>query len=181
MFNPSSSQEDVFDEISQLIQSALDGYNVCIFAYGQTGSGKTYTMEGNTADPKKQGMIPRALEQVFRTSQDLKEKGWQVSKKNATLKTNVVPLHTVRRRNVRATGKGHLTDCYMTHTFLFLLNAIFLSATWWCLFTPLKPGFIFHVRSILLRFRVLFRFLEMTRQCGYIPAMTFLILSRSES
>ncbi|CAH3197146.1 unnamed protein product, partial [Porites evermanni] len=77
VFNPSSSQEDVFGEISQLIQSALDGYNVCIFAYGQTGSGKTYTMEGNTADPKKQGMIPRALEQVFRTSQDLKEKGWQ--------------------------------------------------------------------------------------------------------
>ena len=95
MFNPSSSQEDVFGEISQLIQSALDGYNVCIFAYGQTGSGKTYTMEGNTADPKKQGMIPRALEQVFRTSQDLKEKGWQVSKKTVTVKTDVVPLHTV--------------------------------------------------------------------------------------
>ena len=82
-------------------------------------------MEGNTADPKKQGMIPRALEQVFRTSQDLKEKGWQVSKKNVALKTDVVPLHTVRRRIMRATGKGHLTDSYMTHTFLFLLNAIF--------------------------------------------------------
>ena len=78
VFTPSSSQEDVFGEISQLIQSALDGYNVCIFAYGQTGSGKTYTMEGNTADHDKQGMIPRALEQVFRTSQDLREKGWQV-------------------------------------------------------------------------------------------------------
>lgn len=77
VFTPSSSQEDVFGEISQLIQSALDGYNVCIFAYGQTGSGKTYTMEGNTADHDKQGMIPRAMEQVFRTSQDLKEKGWQ--------------------------------------------------------------------------------------------------------
>lgn len=116
MFNPSSSQEDVFGEISQLIQSALDGYNVCIFAYGQTGSGKTYTMEGNTADPKKQGMIPRALEQVFRTSQDLKEKGWQVSKKIVTLKI------------VRATGKRHLTNCYMTHTLLFLLTAIFVSS-----------------------------------------------------
>ena len=79
VFTPSSSQEDVFGEISQLIQSALDGYNVCIFAYGQTGSGKTYTMEGNTSDHDKQGMIPRAMEQVFRTSQDLKEKGWQVS------------------------------------------------------------------------------------------------------
>lgn len=79
VFTPSSSQEDVFGEISQLIQSALDGYNVCIFAYGQTGSGKTYTMEGNTADHDKQGMIPRAMEQVFRTSQDLKERGWQVS------------------------------------------------------------------------------------------------------
>ncbi|XP_078355961.1 carboxy-terminal kinesin 2-like, partial [Oculina patagonica] len=77
VFTPSSSQQDVFGEISQLIQSALDGYNVCIFAYGQTGSGKTYTMEGNTADHDQQGMIPRAMEQVFRTSQDLKEKGWQ--------------------------------------------------------------------------------------------------------
>ena len=83
VFNPSSTQEDVFGEISQLIQSALDGYNVCIFAYGQTGSGKTYTMEGNTADSNKQGMIPRAMEKVFKTSQDLKEKGWQV-KNNKT-------------------------------------------------------------------------------------------------
>jgi Microtubule binding len=28
-------------DVSALVISVLDGYNVCIFAYGQTGSGKT--------------------------------------------------------------------------------------------------------------------------------------------
>jgi len=36
--------------LSQLIQSSIDGKNVCIFAYGQTGSGKTYTLLGLSDD-----------------------------------------------------------------------------------------------------------------------------------
>ncbi len=67
------------------MQSALDGYNACIFAYGQTGSGKTYTMEGPGIDSEldmpiidveKRGMIPRAVEQIFSTAETLKDKGW---------------------------------------------------------------------------------------------------------
>ncbi|KAL8829454.1 MAG: hypothetical protein Q9170_006162 [Blastenia crenularia] len=73
VFNPGSANADVFGEISQLVQSALDGYNVCIFCYGQTGSGKTYTMSA------EDGMIPRAVNQIYDTAKSLEEKGWKYS------------------------------------------------------------------------------------------------------
>jgi kinesin family protein C1 len=46
VFDQTYSQQAIFDELSQVIQSSVDGKNVCIFAYGQTGSGKTFTMQG---------------------------------------------------------------------------------------------------------------------------------------
>jgi kinesin family protein C1 len=71
VFGPSAQNNEVFDEISQLVQSALDGYNVCIFCYGQTGSGKTHTMSS------QDGMIPLAVHQIYETAQSLEEKGWR--------------------------------------------------------------------------------------------------------
>ena len=54
------SQEDVFEEnAADLVQSVVDGYNVCIMAYGQTGSGKTYTMFGE--EGSQEGVVPRAI------------------------------------------------------------------------------------------------------------------------
>jgi len=46
IFDQKETQHTIFTELSQLIQSAIDGKNVCIFAYGQTGSGKTFTLLG---------------------------------------------------------------------------------------------------------------------------------------
>lgn len=37
VFGPEVQQAGIFQDVSQLVTSALDGYNVCIFAYGQTG------------------------------------------------------------------------------------------------------------------------------------------------
>ncbi|KAJ6809319.1 kinesin-like protein KIN-14I [Iris pallida] len=63
VFGHTSSQEDVFEDTKYLIQSAVDGYNVCIFAYGQTGSGKTFTIYGSESSP---GLTPRATGELFK-------------------------------------------------------------------------------------------------------------------
>ena len=43
-----TSQENVFLDsgITDLLDSAVDGYRACAFAFGQTGAGKTYTVIG---------------------------------------------------------------------------------------------------------------------------------------
>ncbi|XP_053879236.1 kinesin-like protein KIF16B isoform X4 [Malaclemys terrapin pileata] len=57
------SQEVVFKNLgTDVLASAFEGYNACIFAYGQTGSGKSYTMMGNAGDA---GLIPRICEGLF--------------------------------------------------------------------------------------------------------------------
>uniref|UniRef100_A0A0E0G752 Kinesin-like calmodulin-binding protein n=1 Tax=Oryza nivara TaxID=4536 RepID=A0A0E0G752_ORYNI len=63
VFDANTTQEEVFEDTKYLVQSAVDGYNVCIFAYGQTGSGKTFTIYGSENNP---GLTPRATSELFR-------------------------------------------------------------------------------------------------------------------
>jgi chromosome segregation ATPase len=64
VFNDNSTQEEVFEDTKDLVQSSLDGYNVCIFAYGQTGSGKTHTIAGGDTQ-EMEGLVPKAMRHVF--------------------------------------------------------------------------------------------------------------------
>jgi len=64
VFGAKSTQQEVYDEISPVVNSALDGFHCCIFAYGQTGSGKTHTMQGQTSEEQR-GVYFRALSQLF--------------------------------------------------------------------------------------------------------------------
>lgn len=66
-FDQDSTQEKVFEDTLPLMQSVLDGFNVCIFAYGQTGSGKTFTMQGSIQNP---GVNLRALTNLFQLVAD---------------------------------------------------------------------------------------------------------------
>lgn len=65
VYGSETSQDLVFADSKKLIQSAVDGYNVCIFAYGQTGSGKTWTMSGDRTSPTEKGIMPRAFQEIF--------------------------------------------------------------------------------------------------------------------
>eukprot|EP01035_Chromulina_nebulosa_P031597 gene31597-42136_t len=67
VFDISTKQEQVYEDVSALVTSVLDGFNVCIFAYGQTGSGKTWTMSG-PADNR--GVNTRALEDLFERARE---------------------------------------------------------------------------------------------------------------
>lgn len=87
VFTPQVHNEEIFDEISQLVQSALDGYNVCIFCYGQTGSGKTYTMSS------PDGMIPRATKMIYETVNKLKEKSWSYTMEGSFVEVYNEELH----------------------------------------------------------------------------------------
>mmetsp|Transcript_21154 Transcript_21154/g.43026 ORF Transcript_21154/g.43026 Transcript_21154/m.43026 type:complete len:682 (+) Transcript_21154:62-2107(+) len=68
VFRPHHTQEDVWTSAEPFIQSAIDGFPVCMFAYGQTGSGKTHTMIGDKENP---GLIPRAVDKLFNSKRDL--------------------------------------------------------------------------------------------------------------
>ncbi|TMW68540.1 hypothetical protein Poli38472_006008 [Pythium oligandrum] len=121
VFDGSCNQEDVFLEVSALVQSALDGYDVCIFAYGQTGSGKTYTMQGvtqyeNLVPSSHMGIVGRAIAHIYSTIEDLKTSGWEFNVNlemieiyNETLRDLLAPPGSTDKVDLRMDAEGKPT------------------------------------------------------------------------
>ena len=87
VFSKDSLQAHVYDtSVQSLLDSLFKGYNATVLAYGQTGSGKTHTMgsgystlcladgQVDEADFEVVGVIPRVLNDLFNTIEDIKEK-----------------------------------------------------------------------------------------------------------
>jgi len=99
VFGPEAGQQEVFSEVENLVQSALDGYNVTIIAYGQTGAGKTHTMYGGAAETR--GVAPRTVEAIFSKLSQL-DSGRFTSRVSA----NLVELYKDSFVDLLATGRG---------------------------------------------------------------------------
>ncbi|KAI8466954.1 MAG: kinesin-domain-containing protein [Monoraphidium minutum] len=110
VFGPQARQEQIFGEVSELVQSALDGYHVCLFSYGQTGAGKTFTMQG-TPDAENAGIIPRAVELILGRVEALEAQEWSYS-----LGASFIEVYNNTLRDLLADGAarnpeaGRITD-----------------------------------------------------------------------
>ncbi|KAG5679719.1 hypothetical protein PVAND_009266 [Polypedilum vanderplanki] len=117
VFDPNTTQEEIFEMVSPLIQSALDGYNICIFAYGQTGSGKTFTMDG--AD-QKLGIIPRTVKLLFDSMKTAEVLGWKYTIKASFLEIyNEVLYDLLSNENknveIRMANANNKTEIYVSN------------------------------------------------------------------
>merc|ERR1719401_677183 len=114
IFGDRSTQVQVYEEVTGLVQSALDGYKVCLFAYGQTGSGKTFTMQG-LPEPRLWGIIPRSLSKVFEASRRMCAQGWAWS-----LEASFLEVYNESLRDLlRDAADGQSTPLAVQHSDLW--------------------------------------------------------------
>ncbi|XP_067834986.1 kinesin-like protein KIF9 isoform X2 [Heptranchias perlo] len=60
-------QDVVYNAVAKnVVSSTINGFSSTIMCYGQTGAGKTYTMTGATEKYSFRGIIPRAIQQIFK-------------------------------------------------------------------------------------------------------------------
>ncbi|CAG9831820.1 unnamed protein product [Diabrotica balteata] len=101
IFGPECDQQTIFNYIikSKLL-SFINGRSSTIFTYGASGSGKTFTIVGTPEEP---GLIPRALEYLFRSVPKLSHKPYVQLLPNGSTQyfsTNLMEMHEQYKNSI---------------------------------------------------------------------------------
>ena len=91
VFDEHSTQEDIYEEVSLLIQSMIQGNNICIMSYGQTCTGKTYTIQGKN---NNKGIASRAVKELFEIIDNLIKKNNNLQKNKNNLENGYSPTQS---------------------------------------------------------------------------------------
>ena len=100
VFTASTSQADVYESVKHVVRAICDGYNGTLLAYGQTSSGKTHTMMGRPEKPGGEGIIPRAVDELFTMVAESKET------LEFTFKLSYVEIYCERIRDLLEPERG---------------------------------------------------------------------------
>ena len=110
IFDENSHQEDIYEEVSLLIQSMINGNNICIMSYGQTCTGKTYTIQGKN---NNKGIVSRAVKELFEIIDNLIRKNNNLQKNKNNLENGYSPSQS---------GKPYFIKYKFTMTIIEIYN-----------------------------------------------------------
>jgi hypothetical protein len=97
------------NNIMDWFQSSIHFLDIVANSYGQTGSGKTYTMEGTSDNRGLRGVIPRTVEQIFSSTENLRVKmGWNFSIECSFIEIYNEELRDLLNPNPSARGDDRL-------------------------------------------------------------------------
>ena len=79
VFKAESSDQQVFADVSDLVDRAVQGESVCIYSCGQSGSGKTAVLAGLQQAHEEKTVACRAVERLLQAADAARDEGWEYS------------------------------------------------------------------------------------------------------
>jgi len=104
IFNQISQQNEVYEEVSLLVQSMMRGNNICIISYGQTCTGKTFTIQG--PNKSQAGIAIRSAKELFDLIED--EKYSNKMKTVFKLSLSIIEIYNENIYNILSEGQPML-------------------------------------------------------------------------
>ncbi|KAK3811380.1 MAG: P-loop containing nucleoside triphosphate hydrolase protein [Linnemannia elongata] len=108
VFAAASTQEDLFEEVSQMLPSILSGGSACVFAYGSTQTGKSYTLEGSSSSAEESmGLIPRSILQIYEAIRAPESNDWRYTLEIRQIGICNETIYDLQAPEESSTSKAH--------------------------------------------------------------------------